>query len=211
MLETREISAVVLAGGKSSRIGGNKLLLPLGTGTVISNLLEKLLLLFAEVIVVTDHPQEYSSLPVKVTTDLISCLVKNSLTGLHTGLTVASNPYSLVLAGDMPFANPSLLAYLCELSDGYDVTIPKQGPHFQPLCAVYHKNCLPHIEKLLLQNQYKVTAFFKYMKVRCVTETNLESYDPELLSFFNINTAEDYLRAKEMMAKANLFLNKTLP
>ncbi len=195
-MKTADISAVVLAGGKSTRMGENKLLLPLGAGTIVSNLISTLSGLFSECVVVTDHPHNYASLPVRITGDLISSPQKNSLVGIHAGLSVSQTAYSLVLAGDMPFVKPALLQELCDRTEGFDVVIPRQGQYLQPLCALYHKNCLPYIEKLLANNHYKILDFYPYVNVRSVDVEELRPYDSELLSFFNVNTPEDYRQAK---------------
>ncbi len=194
------MSAIVLAGGRSLRMGENKLQLPLGESTIVGRLIKTLTGLFDRCIVVTDHPQYYQSLPVIVTGDLFPCQVRNSLVGIHGGLSVSPHPYNLVVAGDMPFLSPPLVRYLCALRKGYDVVIPQQDSHFQPLCAVYHRRCLPNIETLLGKDRYKVTDLLQYVRVRTVDAEELRPYDPELLSFFNINTPDDYRLAKQYLA-----------
>jgi molybdopterin-guanine dinucleotide biosynthesis protein A len=200
-MKTTEMSAVILAGGRSSRMGENKLLLPLGESTVIGTLLATLSGLFAECVVVTDHPDAYRDRPVRLAADIITGPQKNSLTGIHAGLSVSSGTYSFVVAGDMPFLAPGLVRCLAERCDGYDVVIPRQGGHFQPLCAVYHKNCLPHIAALLAGQKYKIIDFFPAVRVRSVDVAELVPCDRELLSFFNVNTPEDYRLAQELIEK----------
>jgi molybdenum cofactor guanylyltransferase len=198
------MSAVILAGGKSSRMGENKLILPLGDTTIVGHLIDRLSDLFTHLIVVTDHPEPYSSLPVVVTGDLFPCRVKNSLVGIHGGLMVSPHPYNLVVAGDMPFLSPALLKHLCAQRRGYDIVIPQQGNHLQPLCAVYHKRCLPHIERLLSGEHYKITDLLDHVRVCRVDAEELKAYDTELLSFFNLNTPEDYLLAQKMFLERHI-------
>jgi len=198
-MKLMEMSAVILAGGRSSRMGENKLLLPLGGSTVIGTLVATLSGLFAECVVVTDHPDSYRDLPVRLTCDLIPGLQKNSLTGIHAGLSVSASPYNFVVAGDMPFVVPELIGKLAAQCKGFDVVIPQQGQYTQPLCAVYHKNCLPHIAALLAGNRYKILDFFPAVRVCRVDVAELIPFDPELLSFFNVNTPEDYRRAQELI------------
>jgi molybdopterin-guanine dinucleotide biosynthesis protein A len=194
------MAAVILAGGRSSRMGENKLLLPLGESTVIGCLIHTLQDLFAQVIVVTDHPGAYLPMSVQVTGDVFPSPERNSLTGIHAGLSFSSFNYNLVIAGDMPFVQPGLVRYLCELCDGYDVTIPWEGQYFQPLCAVYTKKCLPHMEELLERGWYKIIDFFPSVRVRQIETAALKVYDRDLLSFFNVNNPEDYLRAVKIAA-----------
>jgi molybdopterin-guanine dinucleotide biosynthesis protein A len=182
-------------------MGENKLLLPLGRSTVIGTLLATLTGLFAECVLVTDHPDAYREWPVSLTADFITGPQKNSLTGIHAGLTVSSTPYNFVVAGDMPFVAPGLVRCLAERCAGYDVTIPLQDGHLQPLCAVYHKNCLPHIAALLAGERYKIIDFFPAVRVCRVAAADLAPYDRRLLSFFNINTPEDYRLAQELASQ----------
>lgn len=192
---------MILAGGKSSRMAGNKLLLPLGGSTVIGMLLSSLTGLFSECIIVTDHPDAYRDWPVRLTADIVCGPQKNSLTGIHAGLSLSTKPYNLVVAGDMPFVAPGLIRFLAAQCNGYDVIIPRQGEHFQPLCAVYHKNCLPHIAARLAGKQYKIIDFFPDVRLRSVDAAELMPYDRELLSFFNVNTPEDYRLAQEYVRR----------
>jgi molybdopterin-guanine dinucleotide biosynthesis protein A len=199
VLRTKEMSAVILAGGRSSRMGENKMLMPLGSTTVIGHLIKRVGPLFRETIIVTNEPEKYRHYPVRLTEDLICSQEKNSLTGIHTGLFTARSDFSLVMAGDMPFIRTGLLTYLCHIACDYDVTIPREEPHVQPLCAVYQKSCLPHIEKLLYAGRYKVIDFFSAVRVRYVDTAELLPYDAELISFFNVNTPTDYQRAQAMV------------
>jgi len=200
-VKTSEMSAVILAGGKSSRMGKNKLLLPLGDSTIIGTLLATLSQLFGECVLVTDRPDAYRDWPVKITADLICGPEKNSLTGIHAGLSIASNPYSFVVAGDMPFVEPELLTRLAALSGKEDVIIPRQGEHFQPLSAIYHKNCLPHIEELLARQHYKILDFFHAVRVRHVDVAELLPDGSQHWSFFNVNSPDDYRLAQELFAQ----------
>ena len=175
--------------------------LPLGSDTIIGRVINVISEQFAETVVVTDEPHLYAHKPVRTERDVFCCGEKNSLTGIHAGLVTAKHAYCMVVAGDMPFVRPELIRYLCELADGYDVTIPQEGKHFQPLCAIYHKNCLPYIEALLQVENYKVANFFTQAHVRYVDAVTLLPFDQELYSFFNINTSEDYQRAQIIMEK----------
>ncbi|HZK25580.1 MAG TPA: molybdenum cofactor guanylyltransferase [Oscillospiraceae bacterium] len=193
------MTAVILAGGKSSRMGQNKLFLPLGEQPVIGNLISRLQGKFAQLLVVTDEPDLYGGFPVKVVSDEIICPVKNSLTGIHAGLKYAQTPYSLLVAGDMPFVHPAVVDYLCRQAKNFDVIVPQEGHYFQPLCAVYHQNCISPIEQQLAQENYRIVGFFKYVRVQAIAMDKLMSLDPTGLTFFNINTPDDYQRAQSLL------------
>ena len=198
-MEPRQMSAVILAGGKSSRMGRDKLFLPLGGKPVIEHLLDVVLALFAHCIVVTGDPEAYRGFAVEVVPDQIVGSQKNALTGIHAGLTKAPTPYAFVVAGDMPFLVPGVARYLCSQADGFDVTVPLEGDYYQPLCAVYHKNCLPFMERLLLLQRFKVTSFFADVRMRAIISAELRPFDPEAISFLNVNTPEDYRLAQERL------------
>ena len=190
------MTAVILSGGRSSRMGVNKMTLPLGKGTVISHTIEALQSLFEHKILVTDQPHLYRHLPVRLAKDVISCPVKNALVGIHGGLSASAHHYNFVVAGDMPFLSSHVIEFLCEVHHGYDLVIPGFGPECQPLCAIYSKNCLPIIEKHLAKGCYKISDILPFVRVRHVKLEKLRFFDPELRSFFNINSPSDYLLAQ---------------
>lgn len=197
-MKANEMAGVILAGGNSSRMGQNKLFLSLAGKPVIGYVIDRAITLFAETIVVANDQAAFSTFPVRVTGDVILCAQKNSLTGIHAGLSAASREYCFVLAGDMPFVKTELIEAFCTYADGNDVTIIREGRHFQPLCAIYHKNCLPHIENLLKQDHFKILDFFPHVKVRYVDIEELTPYDPERVSFFNINTPDEFRFAEKI-------------
>ncbi|HHX73409.1 MAG TPA: molybdenum cofactor guanylyltransferase [Firmicutes bacterium] len=200
-MEPGRMSAVILAGGKSSRMGQNKLFLPLGGRPVVEHFIDLAVKMFAECIVVTDEPNSFSRFPVKVTHDLVADGRKNALAGIHAGLLAAAHAYVFVAAGDMPFITPEVIRLLCSLADGYDLVVPREGPHYQPLCAVYHKRCLPAIVRQLAARRLRVAQFFPQVHVREVESRDMRAADPEGIAFFNVNTPEDYATAKALYAR----------
>lgn len=189
-------------------MGTNKLFLPLAGKPIIGHLIDRLQGKFVKLLVVTDEPARYRTLPVEVVQDEIICPVKNSLTGIHAGLTHAQTPYSFLVAGDMPFVHPAVVNYLCKRAENYDVIVPRENQHYQPLCAIYHKNCIPYIEQQLASEYYRIMGFFKHVRVQAVTMTELTSLDPTGLSFFNVNTPEDYQRAQEIVSQSTSALQQ---
>ena len=126
---------------------------------------------------------------------------KGPLAGIYTGLLAANNPCSIIVACDMPFLDPSLLGYMIEFAPDFDVVAPKIGDKREPLHAVYSKNCLAPIKSLLEQERLKVTDFFPLVKVRYVVEEEINRFDPNHLSFLNINTEADLEKAKALIKK----------
>ena len=222
------IGGIILAGGKSQRLGTDKALLKLGGQTLIENVIEKVSQLSQEVIVVANVPpfplQSWGE-PGEGGEGLSARLVgdvhpgKGALGGIYSGLLAASHFHSLVVACDMPFLNLHLLRYMALLAPGYDVVLPRlaartfsshralgQGAvtakegHLHPLHAIYSKRCLGPIKELLEKGDLRIIAFFSQVRVRYVEQEEIDPFDPHHLSLFNINTPADVERAQAMIS-----------
>ena len=167
-MKTAEMSAVILAGGGSTRMGMNKLLLPLGKMTVAETIVNILNGLFAECILVTDRPQDFRGLPVRVVPDLYNGIPKSSLRGIHGGLSASNHSCSFVVGGDMPFAVPEVITHLCGLADGYDRD-PLGRPLFSsPYCSIQPEP-LPLISEMLAAGNYKLSFLRKCVHALLLT------------------------------------------
>jgi molybdopterin-guanine dinucleotide biosynthesis protein A len=190
------ISAVILAGGRSTRLGQDKAFLKVNGQTLIERLIDRLAQLSEEIIIVTNDVDQYEHLEATVISDLVPG--KAALGGLHSGLRAASNPHSLVVACDMPFLNLSLLRYMQGFVASYDVVVPRVGEFAEALHAIYAKSCLPYIERQLRSGDLQISHFFPTVRVRYVEQQEIETFDPDHLSFFNINSQEDLEKAREI-------------
>ena len=123
-----------------------------------------------------------------------------SLGGIHAGLSASSSFYNLVIAADMPFLDQALLQYIFEVSDGFDLVLPRIKTFFEPLHAVYSKNCIEPAESIIRQGEKVIIELFNYVRVRYVEAAEIDRFDPEHLSFFNINTKEDLEKARKIAA-----------
>jgi molybdopterin-guanine dinucleotide biosynthesis protein A len=185
-----DVAAIVLAGGKSSRMGCDKALLPLGKSTVIKVVIERLHDVCEDVLVVTSPERPYQNLNAQVVFDVMPD--KNCLGGLYTGLLRSPRNVNFACACDMPMILPAVVRYLLEQIPGFDVVIPHAAGGYEPLCAVYTKACLPHIEQQLGENNLRMVDWLKHVRTRIVAEQELRKLDPELLSLCNLNTEDDY-------------------
>ncbi|MCD6453411.1 MAG: molybdenum cofactor guanylyltransferase [Dehalococcoidales bacterium] len=196
-----EISCIVLAGGRSLRLGRNKALATISQRNLLERVAGYLSSFDGDILVVAaseyDYPQLDNYPRLRVVGDIH--LGKGPLGGLYTGLRVSRSFYNLVLACDMPFLNRDLLSYMVQLSARFDVVIPRWGDMMEPLCAVYSKGCLPAIEELLRQDRLRVSGLLDWVKVRYVEAGEIDRFDPEHLSFFNVNTKADFKTAIEMV------------
>lgn len=124
-----------------------------------------------------------------------------ALMGIYSGLREAHHPQALIVACDMPLLNPPLLHYMLTQSDGYDVVIPRVAGLLEPLHAIYGKSCLPFIRELLDKGQRKIIAFFNEVRVRHIEEAEIDEFDPEHLSFVNVNRLEDWETVQRLLAQ----------
>ncbi len=191
-------SGIILAGGKSSRLGHDKVLEKLGNLSLLEQVVSCIEPLVSEIVIVVGEDRSFPQLQghpkVKKVADIYPG--RGSLGGIHAGLVASSSFYNLVLAADMPFINQDLLKYLFEISDGFDFVLPRIGSFFEPLHAVYSKNCIQPAEALIKQGRRVIVELFAHVKVRYVEGDEIDRFDPEHLSFFNINTKEDLERAR---------------
>lgn len=187
-----DCSAVILAGGLNSRMGGrNKALLTIGGKRIIDCIVEALEPLFSEILLVTRLPDLYRDTSLRVVEDLLE--VRSSLTGIHAGLTHSRADHIFVVPCDTPFLQTALIrAILDEVEPQYDVVIPRCGEFYQPLCAVYSKRCLAFIEEMLNQGDLKIIHLFDKINLKEIPMKKLIQADPEERSFINVNTPEIY-------------------
>jgi molybdopterin-guanine dinucleotide biosynthesis protein MobB len=191
----RGVTGVILAGGKSLRMGSDKALLPFQGGRFLEAIHRRMAELFEEVIVVTGVPGQYGFLPCRRVPDLFEGA--GALAGIHSGLHHSGTDLVFVAACDMPHLNGELVRHLCGLAEGADVVVPEGEKGIEPLHAVYRKSALPAIEKALRDGERRVVSFFDRVSVRKVGLPEVSRLDPSLEAFRNINTPEDYYRLRD--------------
>lgn len=195
-----DISSVILAGGKSLRLGHDKITEKVGNVTLLEKVISRIDSLSKDIVIVTAEERSFKEFAdnnkVKTVADIFPG--RGSLGGIYTGLKKSETFYNLVIAADMPFLNGELLAYMTEVAEGFDFVIPKIGTFFEPLHAIYSKNCIAPIETMIKKNRRVIIELFDFVKVRYVEAEEIERFDPEHLSFFNINTVEDLELARKI-------------
>jgi molybdopterin-guanine dinucleotide biosynthesis protein A len=193
------VTAIILAGGKSSRMGRDKALEKIGGKYLIERVINSLSLLGDDIIVVTALPNQLPSLNIEKVLDTYPRT--GAKVGLCTGINASLSFYSLVVACDMPFLNIDLLRYLLDSASGFDAVIPRIGDKIEPLHAVYSKNCIPILDEHISKGKLKISDLFDEINVRYVEAGEIERYDPQHLSLFNINSEADLKRAKAIIEK----------
>jgi molybdopterin-guanine dinucleotide biosynthesis protein A len=195
-----DTSCIILAGGKSLRLGYDKVLETIGNKSLLEQVMSTAGSLSTEIIIVTAEertfPQLASYPKLRIVSDILPGM--GSFGGIYTGLVISDSFYNLVVAADMPFLNQPLLSYMIEVSDGFDFVLPRINNLFEPLHAVYTKNCVAPAESILKQGRKVIIELFNFVKVRYVEAEEVDRFDPQHLSFFNINTKEDLELAKKI-------------
>jgi len=198
-------SGVILAGGRGSRLGIDKAQVEIGGEPLLERVVRSLSQVTDEIIVVVadlakGHPKLAAN-NIRFVGDLF--LGSGSLGGIYTGLSAATHYHSMVVACDMPFLNLALLQYLRSRATEADVVVPRLGPVLEPLHAVYSKKCLPAIAELLRRRQLRIIDFFASVQVSYVEADEVDRFDPQRLSFFNINTPENLAYARSLVLARN--------
>ncbi len=193
-------SIVILAGGKSSRMGVDKSHVNLFGKLMIDRIIERIGSKGDDIIVVSNEVIKISTGKIKFVPDYYRNF--GALAGLHAGIKAAKNENVLVVANDMPFINLELFDYMRQrMVPGIDVVIPDNGRGLEPFHAIYRKkSCLPAIEKAIQEQSKRIISWFPLVKVVIVEESVIDSMDPERLAFFNVNTPEDLKRAEQIIA-----------
>jgi len=199
MTDHNIVTSIVLVGGKSSRLGKSKALEIVGGRSLIQRVIERLMPLSCHIIVAgsTWQPGFPSAPDIEYKLDLYP--EKGPLGGIYTGLLVSKSFYNLVVACDMPFLNVDLLRYMLKLCPGLDAVIPFTD-RIQPLHGVYAKSCLDDIRTGLDKDWLKIVPFLNTVTVRYVTKEECQRFDPQLLSFLNINSPIDLAQANVLVA-----------
>jgi molybdopterin-guanine dinucleotide biosynthesis protein A len=196
-----DVTGVLLAGGKSRRMGEDKRYLVVGEQTLLERGLSVLRAIFRDVLVVIAQDSPPLDVDVRVVRDLVpDC---GSLGGLYTGLMLATTPYTFVVACDMPFLDPAVMAQFTNQIGSADIVMAKLSSRLHPMHALYGKRCLPIIEQMIQARQFKIQEMVSQASLRVgyVTEADLLSIDPSGRSFQNVNTPEDLETARSLLAR----------
>ena len=196
-----EVTGVLLAGGKSRRMGEDKRYLVVGEQTLLEWGLGVLRSMFQEVLVVIAQDSAPLDIDARVVRDLVpDC---GSLGGIYTGLIQATSPYIFTVACDMPFLNQAVITQFTTRRDTADIVMARLATRLHPMHALYGKGCLPAMEQMIVARQLKIQELVSHasLRVQYVTEADLLSIDPSWRSFHNVNTPEDLEAACSLLAR----------
>ncbi|MBX3327452.1 MAG: molybdenum cofactor guanylyltransferase [Nitrospira sp.] len=193
-----DVTGVLLAGGKSRRMGEDKRFLAVGERTLLERSCNVLSQVFERVCIVIAQDSQPLEAHVPVIRDLIpSC---GSLGGMYTGLHQATTQYIFLAACDMPFIRADLVQYMVGKKDHADLIVAYWHGRLQPTHAIYSRNCLPVVEELMRTGELKIQRLLAVpaLRVCLITEDEIRTIDPEGRSFQNVNTPSDLNRARSL-------------
>ena len=193
------LSLVIQAGGKSSRMGSDKALMPFLGRPLIERVIQRLIHLADEMLITTNVPDEYRFLNIPLIPDKIPG--RGALGGLYTALEAASHPLVAVIACDLPFVNAGilLLSQHALIDTRIDAVIPSTKQGLEPLHAVYRREtCLPAVKDAIANNQWRLISWHQAVTVHIIGENEIQRCDPDGLAFWNLNTPQAFQEAENI-------------
>jgi len=197
----KDVTGIILSGGKSSRMGRNKSLLKIGDLTIIERVCDLMKSLFNKVILITNDPADYKFLNISIFEDLFKH--KGPLAGIHSGLTHSSSEKNFIISCDLPLMTKEIINYLIESETNKLITVAKADGFIQQLAGKYSKECLSPAEKILkevvnsenrdvIQKKRKcnVLSLIDVVGAEIISAEDLPFYNEDL--YFNVNRTEDY-------------------
>jgi molybdopterin-guanine dinucleotide biosynthesis protein A len=190
-------AGIVLCGGKSTRMGTSKAMLPFGPETMLQRVVRLLGSIVNPIIVVAARDQELPLLPPDVTVTHDEREARGPLEGIRAGLKAlpASSNAAYITSCDVPLLVPAFVARMLELLGDHDIAVMEIDGFPHPLSAVYRSRVLPKVESLLTEDRLRPVFLFDAVKTRKVKPEEMTAVDPQLLTLRNLNTREDYVTA----------------
>ncbi len=189
-----DCTAIILAGGESSRMGHDKAMLPFGGQTLLQRVIATVQPIFPYTLLSVREPRAGIRLQQVCDTQADA----GPLAGLVSALEKVSTPWAFVVACDMPFVSPSVIERLAALRGTHQAVVPIVSGHTQPLLAFYAHSCLPQLREKLAGGDRRLTGALKTLDVRYVEADELLSSDPQLRSFIDLDTPQDVALAEGM-------------
>jgi molybdenum cofactor guanylyltransferase len=187
--QTDNITAYIIAGGKSSRFGMDKSLHILGGIPLIEHVILALRPVFSRIGIIADDGVKFEFLGLPCYPDIIPGL--GPMGGLYTALSHSNTDKIFVTACDMPNLNSDFISYMASRSKDYDVVIPVINEYYEALHAIYSSNCLVPVQKSIKEGKRQIFRFFDEVRVLKISEKEIAAYAEPSLIFKNINSVDD--------------------
>jgi len=185
---------IVLCGGRSTRMGSPKALLPFGSETMLQRVVRLLGGVVSPLVVVAAPAQDLPLLPTPIVVTRDEREGRGPLEGLRAGLTALPETVdaAYVTSCDVPLLVPAFVGRMIDLLADFDIAVMEIDGFAHPLSAVYRRGILPHVEKLLAGDRLRPAFLFDVVRTRRVQPSDVASVDPQLLTLRNLNTPQDY-------------------
>jgi FdhD protein len=193
------VTAAVMAGGRSMRMGVDKTLLPVHGEPLLARVVQAVSRVCAHTVVVTDRVEQVAEAGLPADTEVLIDEVsyQGPLGGLVTALKAAPDEWVLAVAADVPWLEPEVIRALWDAHDGAQVVVAVTEKGIEPLLALYHRDCLPVARRVLASGRRRLVAMFPELRVVELPLETLRAADPELRSLVNVNTPEDLAEVRE--------------
>lgn len=186
------MTAIILCGGRSKRMGRPKAFLPYEGSTIISHIVKSLDGLFRQTLLVANEPEAFEDLGMDVVKDILP--YRGPMGGVLSGLLVARYEHSFVIACDMPLVNENLILGLARKRKDGDVVVVSHDKGIEPLLGVYSKACIKPLEESLFSGTLSIKDLLGDLSCSTIRVNSKNSDSGDLPSFFNVNTPKDYSR-----------------
>ncbi len=204
------ITAIILAGGKSSRIGTDKAFLKLNGESVIERIYNLLTKIFSDVIIISNNPEKFQFLTPKVYKDIYPHF--GPLSGIHAGLSNSQTENNFFISCDMPLVTEEVIRFILAKMNNDDITIVKTESNIQSLLGIYKKSCLARADELLSfansqinikagKTSVKLFDLINHVKTTFIDLSYEKFYHDDI--FLNMNTSEDYKKVKDIIGVKN--------
>lgn len=197
-----DASGIILAGGRSTRMGSDKTLLLFNHETLMERTVNELRGVVDEIIIASNHTEKYN---IPGTVEVLDTYTGvGPLGGIHAGLIAAKHKYAFIISGDLPLFNGQLATVLLKNRADYDAVVPVIKGRLEPLCAVYSQSCIEPIANCLEANIKKVVQVYSQIRILTIDEDELDIAGEAEKMFYNLNTPQDLQRLlsthKEVLA-----------
>jgi molybdenum cofactor guanylyltransferase len=182
------ISCAILAGGRSRRMGRDKATIKLDNKPLIRHVYDQVREIFRDVVIVSSYHKSIEGIDAPFIGDVMP--VQSPLTGITSALLHAANPYTFVIACDMPFVSRTAMEYMRAEMGGEDIIIPKVEKGYEPLHAIYNRSCISLFLTFIERNRLKIPDAFAFLSVRELEERRYFINNGRSI-FTNVNTEED--------------------
>ncbi len=189
------MNAYILAGGKGKRINFCKSFIKIKDRFLIDIIIENLSLYFDKdiyIVIKKDQQEDFKRYKNLIIEEI---KISSSIIGIYTALMHTDKEWNFIIGTDMPGLNIELIKGMCTYRKDVDIIVPVVRGYPEPLFALYNRNILLYLKKQISEGEYKIQNLYKKVRTLYLKEEIIRKYDPELKSFININTWEDYRRA----------------